>query len=63
MKAHRKQVVGVLAIALIACFYILAVHAMQRLEEEMQFVSFVQTTEGGVRYRNIKRKSNMRLRE
>lgn len=48
MKAHRKQVVGVLAIALIACFYILAVHAMQRLEEEMQFVSFVQTTEGGV---------------
>ena len=41
MKAHRKQVVGVLAIALIACFYILAVHAMQRLEEEMQFVSFV----------------------
>lgn len=48
MKAHRKQVVGVLAIALIACFYILAVHAMQRLEEEMQFVSFVQTTEGGI---------------
>lgn len=38
MKAHRKQVVGVLAIALIACFYILAVHAMQRLEEEMQLI-------------------------
>lgn len=48
MKAHRKQVVGVLAIALITCFYILAVHAMQSLEEEMQFVSFVQTTEGGI---------------
>ena len=48
MKAHRKQGFGVLAIALKACFYILAVHAMQRLEEEMQFVSFVQTTEGGV---------------
>ena len=37
-----------LIITVAVCFYVLGVHAMHSLEEEMQFVSFVQTSEGGI---------------
>lgn len=37
-----------LIITVSVCFYVLGVHAMHSLEEEMQFVSFVQTSEGGI---------------
>lgn len=37
-----------LILTVAVCFYVLGVHAMQSFEEEMQFVSFIQTSEGGL---------------
>lgn len=48
MRAHRKQIVGVFVVLLTICIYILAVHQMQRLEEEMRYVSFVGDGEGQI---------------
>lgn len=48
MRAQGKQAIGVLIITVAVCFYVLGVHAMQGFEEEMQFVSFIQTSEGGI---------------
>lgn len=37
-----------LILTVAVCFYVLGVHAMQSFEEKMQFVSFIQTSEGGL---------------